>query len=177
MANIQISHLEKQLLNKDPIVLKTFEILKEHAEGILEVTSDSDLKLVLRVYQSYYEENTKGLTGEIEESGNELIKDLAKFISIPKMRLLFKDKFFVELFEKLKEAKIDPSILADIIVAKSEENNSWSIYTDFRVNKIFRNFIQVDPNKMCATTLDYIKYIYEKIQSLSNNPVPNDFKK
>ena len=177
MANIQISYLEKQILAKDPLIIQTFEILKEHAEDKFEISSDSDIKVVLRAYQSYFEENTKLLTGELDEAANELITDLAQFIPIPKMRLLFKDSFFVDLFKKLKEAKIEPSVLVDIITAKSEEVNSWSVYTYFRVNEIFRNLIKVDPNKMCSTTLDYIKYIYEKMQSISSNTIPNEFSK
>ena len=42
MANLQILYLEKQVLAKDPLVLTTFEILREHVDGVLEVTSDSD---------------------------------------------------------------------------------------------------------------------------------------
>ena len=131
---------------------------------------------MLRAYQNYFEENTKVLTGEVNESAKELISDLAKYIAIPKMEALFKDEFFVNLFKKLSEAKIDPAVLVDIITAKSEEKQPWSIYTDFRINEIFRNFIKLEPNKICTTTLDYIKYIYDKIQT-SSKPVHKDFKK
>ena len=93
------------------------------------------------------------------------------------MRLLFRDCFFGNLFKKLIEFKVDPAVLVDTITANSEEVNPWSVYTDFRVNEIFRNFFKVDPNKMYSTTLGYIKYIYEKVQSISSNTVPNEFLK
>ena len=54
MSSIQISYLEKQILAKDPLVLQTFEILKEHVEGKFQISSDSDIKVVLGAYQNYY---------------------------------------------------------------------------------------------------------------------------
>ena len=74
MENLQMSYLEKKILANDPVIVKSFEILKEHAECKFEIPSDSDIKVVLR---AYFEENTKVLTGELDETANELITDLA----------------------------------------------------------------------------------------------------
>ena len=88
MANLQMSYLEKKILTNDPVIIKTFEILKEHAEANFEVSSDSDIKVVLRAYQTYFEENTKVLTGELDEAANELNNESRTIHTITKNEII-----------------------------------------------------------------------------------------
>ena len=48
---------------------------------------------------------------------------------------------------------------------------------DFKINEIIKSVIKLNSNKVCTTTLDNIKYIYDKIQTISNKPIHIDFKK